>query len=64
MSLEFNRRLRFFVGGVLMILITITATYASTVYNYAIARSNAELVENAVIVLYLVDVDEQVSVML
>jgi hypothetical protein len=47
-----------------MILITITATYASIVYNYAIARSNAELVENAVIVLYLVDVDEQVSVML
>ena len=30
-----------------MILITITALYASTVYNYAIARSNAELVENA-----------------
>ena len=30
-----------------MILITITAAYASTVYNYAIARSNAELVENA-----------------
>ena len=43
-----------------MILLTVTAIYASTVYNFAIARSNAELVANAVIVLYLVDVDEQV----
>jgi len=53
------RRMRFFFAGVLMILITVTALYASTVYNIAIARSNPELVENAVIVLYLVDVDEQ-----
>ena len=45
-----------------MILITITALYSSTVYNIAIARSNPELVENAVIVLYLVDVDEQASI--
>ncbi|KAL3795399.1 hypothetical protein ACHAWO_002646 [Cyclotella atomus] len=40
------------------------ATYASTVYNYAIARSNADLVENAVIVLYLVDVDEQLYMLM
>jgi hypothetical protein len=44
----------------ILILLTVTAIYASTVYNFAIARSNAELVANAVIVLYLVDVDEQV----
>ncbi|KAL3779800.1 LOW QUALITY PROTEIN: hypothetical protein ACHAWO_010028 [Cyclotella atomus] len=49
-----------FCGGLLLILLTWTAIYASTVYNFAIARSNAELVANAVIVLYLVDVDEQV----
>lgn len=109
----YDRRLRFFISGVLMILITITACYAckfplrllqyhefwiiclmnhsllnhlqplftTTVRNLqfniililmghmassstpstAIARSNAELVENAVIVLYLVDIDEQAS---
>jgi hypothetical protein len=31
----------------------------ATVYNYAIARSNRELVINAVIILFISDVDEQ-----
>lgn len=59
----FIRRARFFVSGTFTFLLTTTACYASFVYNVAVARSNAELVANAVIVLFLCDLDEQVSIL-
>ncbi|KAL7479414.1 hypothetical protein ACHAW6_005154 [Cyclotella cf. meneghiniana] len=53
-------RIRFFCGGMSLILITTYAIYASTVYNSAIARTNSGLVANAVIILFITDVDEQI----
>lgn len=54
-----NRGLRFFVGGLLLILLTTYALYATVVYNYAIARSETDVIVNAVIILFLTDLDEQ-----
>eukprot|EP00804_Cyclotella_cryptica_P031053 CCRYP_015964-RD/>CCRYP_015964-RD protein AED:0.43 eAED:0.43 QI:317/1/1/1/1/1/6/323/172 len=55
-----NRRIRYFFGGVCLVLISAFAIYATTVYNIAIARSNPELIASAVIVLFITDVDEQI----
>ena len=54
-----HARIRFFVGGVSLVLITAFTVYASAVYNLAIARSNTDIVVNAVIILFIADIDEQ-----
>ena len=55
---------RCFVGGLCLLLITALALYASVVYNIAIARSDTELITNAVIILFINDLDEQLYVLL
>ncbi|KAL7465661.1 hypothetical protein ACHAXS_005978, partial [Conticribra weissflogii] len=56
---NFTQRARFFLGGLLLITVTAFTLYTSIVYNKAIATSNTEIVTNAVIILFITDLDEQ-----
>mmetsp|Transcript_11263 Transcript_11263/g.23652 ORF Transcript_11263/g.23652 Transcript_11263/m.23652 type:complete len:950 (-) Transcript_11263:56-2905(-) len=56
---NFNQRARFFFGGLLLITVTAFTFFTSVVYNKAIATSNTEIVTNAVIILFITDLDEQ-----
>ena len=51
-------RVKYFIGGLCLILASSFIMFASTVYNMAIATSNTDLVANAVIILFIVDIDE------
>ena len=51
-------RMRYFVGGTLLITVTSFVLYVSTIYNAAIATSNTAIIENSVIILFIMDVDE------
>lgn len=53
-----HSRTRYFVGGTFLTWVALFTLYASTVYNTAIARSNTDIIVNAVIILFIVDVDE------
>jgi len=53
-----------FFGGLSLFSITALALYSSVVYNIAIARSDTELITNAVIILFINDLDEQLYVLL
>lgn len=55
----FNSRIRFFVGGLFLSIVTTFTLFASTIYNKAIATSNTEIISNAVIILFITDIDEQ-----
>jgi len=48
------------LSGVLHFAMTILAIYASFFYNMALATTNTELVSNAVILLFINDLDEQI----
>jgi len=52
------QRFHFFLGGFLLTAAALVTLYASTVYNNAIATSNRELIANAVIILFITDIDE------
>jgi len=52
------QRFHFFLGGLFLTTAALITTYASTVYNNAIATSNRELIANAVIILFITDIDE------
>merc|ERR1712087_816161 len=56
-----NQKIRFFIGGTFLIIASSFTIYASTTYNWAIATSNTELVTNAVIILFITDIDEMVD---
>ena len=51
-------RFRFFFGGMILIVSSLSTLYVSSIYNHAIATKNTELIENAVIVLFITDLDE------
>ncbi|KAL7505943.1 hypothetical protein ACHAXN_003319 [Cyclotella atomus] len=51
-------RMRFFIGGIFLSTITLFTLFASTIYNKAIATSNTEIIVNAVIILFITDLDE------
>ena len=53
------RNLRMFVGGVLHMGMTVLALFCSFYYNLALATTNTELIVNAVILLFINDLDEQ-----
>jgi len=53
-----QKRFGFFFGGLLLILVSLYTVYASAIYNNAIATSNTELITNAVIILFIADIDE------
>jgi len=54
-----NTQMRYFVGGTLLLVVTIFTFVVSFNYNYAIATSNTELVANSVIILFITDTDER-----
>merc|ERR1712087_964408 len=56
-----NQKIRFFIGGTFLIIASSFTIYASTTYNWAIATSNTELITNAVIILFITDIDEMVD---
>jgi len=53
-----HRRIRFFLGGLCLITAALFTLYASTIYNEAIATNDTEIIENAVIILFISDIDE------
>ena len=57
-SHSYHTMIRFFFGGLCLVLITSYTVYASTVYSLAIARSNTDIVVNSVIILFITDMDE------
>ncbi len=54
-----NWRVRYFFGGLFLVTVTTFTLFASTIYNKAIATSNTEIISNAVIILFITDLDEQ-----
>jgi len=59
-----RKRLRFFFGGLVFIVLSTFVLFASVVYNERIATSNTELIANAVIILFLTDLDEMADTLL
>jgi len=55
---HFSSKIRYFWGGLFLTWISAFALYASVVYNYAIARSITDIIANAVIIIFVIDVDE------
>lgn len=54
-----HTRLRMSLGGMLLIIVTGFALFASTIYNKAIATSNTEIIYNSVIILFVTEMDEK-----
>jgi len=54
----FHQKARFFIGGLLMNTVALYTLYVSFYYNLAIATSNREIIENSVIILFVLEVDE------
>ncbi|KAL7544225.1 hypothetical protein ACHAWF_007605 [Thalassiosira exigua] len=54
-----NDRIRFFVGGLILFFVSSFTIFATTVYNLAIARSNTDIIANAVVILFVIEMDEQ-----
>merc|ERR1712194_83714 len=53
-----KKSLSAFFGGMVMIILSLFVLYASTIYNNAIATTNTDLIANAVIILFVSDLDE------
>ncbi|KAL7456162.1 hypothetical protein ACHAWC_007672 [Mediolabrus comicus] len=53
-------RARFFIAGLCLTFVSTFTVYTSTVYNSAIARSNTDIIVNAVIILFVMDIDEYI----
>ena len=47
-----------FFGGMVLIITSLFVLYASTIYNNAIATTDTDLIANAVIILFVADLDE------
>lgn len=56
--------IRLFISGSFLFILSATALYASTLYNTALAESNPDLIMNAVILLFINDLDEKILSML
>ena len=54
------KRIKFLIDGALLMAAASFTIFASTVYNQAIATTNTELISNAVIILFITDIDEMV----
>jgi len=55
---SWNKKLRFFLGGVILVIPAMFTLFASIVYNKAIATTDTDLIANAVIILFITDLDE------
>lgn len=53
-------RARFFIGGIALCSVTMYIVYVSTLYIMATARSDTDVVTDAVIILFITDIDEKV----
>ena len=53
-----NKKVRFFLGGVILIIPAMITLFASIVYNRAIAETDTDLIANAVVILFITDLDE------
>merc|ERR1712194_720245 len=53
-----HQRVKFLFCGLCFIVASTFTVFASTVYNQAIATSNTDLIANAVIILFIADIDE------
>lgn len=51
-------KITYFIGGLFLTWVSVFALYASTVYNIAIARSTTDIIVNAVLIIFVVDMDE------
>ena len=52
--------IKLLLSGVNILMLTLLATYTSFMYNFALAEKNSDLVTNAVILLFINDLDEHV----
>jgi len=55
-----HRRMSYFTGGLILTLVSAFAMYSSIVYNQAISTSDSALIANVVVIIFVVDVDEYV----
>jgi len=55
---SWNKKFRFVLGAVTLILPAMFTLFASIIYNNAIATTDTELIANAVIILFITDLDE------
>merc|ERR1711935_1111022 len=53
-----EKRGRAFFGGMILNITSLFVLYASTIYNNAIATTDTDLIANAVIILFVADLDE------
>ena len=53
-----HTRMRYFLGGTLLVAVSLFTCYVTTIYNVAIATTNTEIVVNSVIILFVIDIDE------
>ena len=55
-----NYDFKIFMSGIMLLYLTCLAAYTSYTYNVALAESNTDLIMNAVILLFINDLDEQI----
>lgn len=55
------KRICFLFGGAVLVIISVFTIYASTTYNMAIAVRNTDLITNAVIIIFISDMDELID---
>merc|ERR1712157_431844 len=55
-----GHRFRLFLGGLFLMTASVITLFVSAIYNEAIATSNSELISNAVIILFITDLDEMI----
>ena len=60
----YDKDIRLLLSGFMILFISTLAFFTSVVYNIALAESNTDLIMNAVILLFINDVDEKVALMM
>ena len=55
---SWSKRVRYFFGGLVLIVLSTFVVFASSIYNQRIATSDTELITNVVVILFLSDLDE------
>jgi hypothetical protein len=53
-----HQRIHYFIGGLSLSVTSLFTLFASIVYNFAIATTDTDLIMNAVIILFINDIDE------
>ena len=61
---SFRRMVKYFASGVFLFSITLYVFYVSTIYNKVIAESNTAMIINSVAILFTMDVDEKLYMLI